>query len=106
MENDLKTPADRLARKPNKILGDYIEEFETILDNKEWEKVQPFYIEMEQNGFAEEVPSISELMMDEDLKEYKAWDERVNGSTEVQMDDASDQLQAKDVIFDKESNLM
>lgn len=61
------------------------EEFETILANKEWDKVQPFCRAMEQEGAGDYVKEISELMTEEDVAEYKEWDEETNGSTETQM---------------------
>ena len=60
-------------------------EFELILDGHRWEQVNGFYKEMEQDGMGEFVPALSEMMSDEQVREYKKWDEFTNGTMEVQM---------------------
>ena len=62
-------------------------EFEQILFSKDWGQVQEFYKEMESEGYGQYVPEISDLMTEEDVRDYKNWDEKTNGSTEVQADD-------------------
>lgn len=71
----------------------YMERFQEIVSNKEWERVQPFFIEMEENGFSKEVSEISQIMTGSDTVEYKKWDEKVNGTMEVQMDDSDESMQ-------------
>lgn len=64
-------------------------QFEEILEQKRWDLISPFYQKMEEDGMGEFVPQISELMSDEDVREYKEWDVKTNGSIEVKMDDNS-----------------
>lgn len=64
-------------------------EFEAILESKDWGQIGKLYVEMENSGYDKYVPELSELMSEEDVKEYKEWDKRVNGDVETQMDDDS-----------------
>lgn len=73
----------------DKYLEEKSEQFQQILFLKEWDKVQGFYKEMEDEGWGQYVPEISQFMSEEDVLEYKKWDEKVNGSVETQMDDNS-----------------
>lgn len=66
------------------------ERFMEILSDKRWHEVQSLYIELEENGFGDKVPALSQLMTGEECQEYRRWDAQVNGSTETQMDDDSD----------------
>lgn len=70
-------------------LEQYIEEkkaeFEQIIAEGRWGEVQDFYKEMEDEGYGQYVPEVSEIMTDEDVQEYKKWDLEVNGDTETQM---------------------
>ena len=68
------------------------EEFEEILANKEWWKISSFQIDLEEKGFSKEVVNLSFLMSDDDVREYRKWDEKTNGNTETQMDDNSDNI--------------
>ncbi len=75
-----------MSTKQNDIFLESIQErFEEAVSNKEWEKIQPLYIELEANGMSSFVPALSYTMTDEDSAEYKKWDKLVNGDTETQM---------------------
>lgn len=74
----------------DKYLIEMNDRFEDILFQKRWEDIQPLYKEMEDAGMGQYVPEISHLMSEEDVMEYKHWDEKTNGSVETQMDDSSD----------------
>ena len=65
------------------------EEFAEAVANKEWFKIQPIYIQLEENGFSDEVVKLSQTLTSEENQEYKAWDKKVNGDVETQMDDNS-----------------
>ena len=66
-------------------LENKVEQFEEIIQNKEWEAIDDFYRDMENEGWGQYVPQISEIMTDEDIKDYKVWDLETNGSMETQM---------------------
>ncbi len=63
-------------------------ELEQIIAEGRWGEVQPLYIEMEDEGMGQFVSELSQIMTNDDVREYKKWDERVNGSSEVQADDS------------------
>lgn len=75
------------------MLEQYLEEkrveFEQILFNKDWVQINPFQRQIEEDGYGQYVPEISEFMSEEDVIEYKQWDKETNGSTIVQTDDNS-----------------
>ncbi len=64
------------------------DEFEDIITEGRWEEVDAFYKEIEDEGMGQYVKEISELMTDDDVKEYKKWDRETNGSIETQTDDS------------------
>lgn len=63
--------------------------FDEILARGAWEEVQDLFIEMENDGYQEFVPMMSQMMTDENTKLYKAWDKAMNGDIAAQMDDWS-----------------
>ncbi len=55
-------------------IENFKEDMEIIIAEGRWDEVQPLYKEMEDQGYGAFVPEVSELMTDEDVREYKKWD--------------------------------
>lgn len=79
-----------MSTKENDVyLEDMRIKFEDAVAEKNWDEIQPIYIELEEKGFGDKVVELSNTLTEEEKREYMAWDRKVNGSIETQMDDDS-----------------
>lgn len=65
-------------------------ELEQIIAERRWAEMDELFLEMEREGYSQYEAELSEMLTDEDVADYKKWDESVNGTTADQMDDDSD----------------
>lgn len=63
--------------------------FKKALEERDWNEVSKILYDLSEYGYGDEEIKLSKTMTDEEVVEYKRWDERVNGSIETQMDDNS-----------------
>lgn len=73
------------------MTNQYIEEkkleLEQIITEGRWAEVDSLYKEMEDEGMGQYISELSQIMTDDDVREYKKWDLETNGTTADKMDD-------------------
>jgi len=77
-----------MSNKQNdEFIESMTERYHEALGNKEWWKMDELGVEMAEVGFPELETVLSMSMTKEEIAEYRAWDERANGSIATQMDE-------------------
>lgn len=69
-----------------------IEAYRNEVRNKNWARLNELGLIMQELGYADLEVELSNELTAEEIKECREWDRQVNGSTETQMDDGSDNI--------------
>lgn len=77
-----------MSHKSNDIFWENIkEEYDGYVSDRNWDEVRKMGLRLEEAGYSEMEKELSETLTQEEIEDYKKWDEKTNGSTETQMDD-------------------